>query len=78
MICTSSSVLVLSSRNQETEMTEMLDVEKVVFVMIDGTSFEIPIGLSLEKDFLVAIIESIRDMWLEEHPSAEIICKKEM
>jgi hypothetical protein len=53
-------------------MTEMLDVEKVVFVMIDGTSFEIPIGLSLEKDFLVAIIEDIRDMWLEEQPTAKI------
>ena len=58
--------------------TEMVDVEKVVFVMVDGSSFEIPIGLTLEKDFLVAIIEDIRDMWLEEYPNAEIVCKKEM
>jgi hypothetical protein len=57
---------------------ELLDVDKVVFFMMDGTSFEIPIGLTLERDFLVAIIKDIRNMWLEEHPDAEIVCKKEM
>jgi hypothetical protein len=57
---------------------EMLDVDKVVFFMMDGTSFEIPIGLTLERDFLVAIIKDIRNMWLEEYPDAEIVCKKEM
>jgi hypothetical protein len=57
---------------------EMLDVDKVVFFMMDGTSFEIPIGLTLERDFLVAIIKDIRNMWLEEYPDTEIVCKKEM
>lgn len=60
------------------EDTEMVNVEKVIFVLTDGNSFEIPVGLLLERAFLVAIIENIRDMWLEDHPEAQIVCKKEM
>jgi hypothetical protein len=54
---------------------EMVDIEKVVFVLADGGSFEIPIGIKVEKAFMESVIKDIVSMWLENQPEATIVKK---